>query len=224
MGKFLRFIGILFMGLTAAFTILGGVGTTCVALDATKYEGMEAIAQFQWLYIFYVLATTAIGILGIRGTIALVRGKENAYRDALIALISGTVIGIVHILTSRSLRGSSMPVDMVVYATVITLIVFLILGLPKVKQLVDFEKSDHNGKTAAGGMTAIVAGMLFLSVQMWAGPTHIFDGVNLADHFHTQMMVGGGILLVVGLGLLIYAAVSSATVNEIAVQDSSISA
>lgn len=224
MGKFLRFIGILFMGLTAAFTILGGVGTTCVALDATKYEGMEAIAQFQWLYIFYVLATTAIGILGIRATIALVRGKENAYRDALIALISGTVIGIVHILTSRSLRGSSMPVDMVVYATVITLIVFLILGLPKVKQLVDFEKSDHNGETAAGGMTAIVAGMLFLSVQMWAGPTHIFDGVNLADHFHTQMMVGGGILLVVGLGLLIYAAVSSATVNEIAVQDSSISA
>ena len=73
-------------------------------------------------------------------------------------------------------------------------------------------------------MTAIVAGMLFLSVQMWAGPTHIFDGVNLADHFHTQMMVGGGILLVVGLGLLIYAAASSATVNEIAVQDSSISA
>ncbi|NQU30308.1 MAG: hypothetical protein HQ525_06535, partial [Anaerolineae bacterium] len=53
MGKFLRFIGILLMGLTAAFTILGGVGTTCVALDATKYEGMEAIAQFQWLYIFY---------------------------------------------------------------------------------------------------------------------------------------------------------------------------
>jgi len=224
MGKFLRFIGILFMGLTAAFTILGGVGTTCVALDATQYEGMEAIAEFQWLYIFYVLATVAIGILGIRSTIALVRGKEKAYRDALIALISGAVIGIIHIMTSRALRGASMPVDMVVYATVITLALFLILGLPKIKQMVGFEKGDDNGKIAAGGMTAIVAGMLFLSVQMWAGPTHIFDGINLADHFHTQMMVGGGTLFVVGLGLLIYTAVSSAKVNEIAMQDSSISA
>jgi len=224
MRKFLRFIGILFMGLTAAFTILGGVGTTCVALDAAQYEGMEAIAEFQWLYIFYVLATVAIGILGIRATIALVRGKEKAYRDALIALISGAVIGIIHIMTSRALRGASMPVDMVVYATVITLALFLIFGIPKIKQMVGFEEGGSNGTTAAGGMTAIVMGMLFLSVQMWAGPTHIFDGINLADHFHTQMMVGGGTLFVFGLGLLIYAAGSSTKVNEIALQDSSISA
>ena len=46
MGKFLRFIGIVFMGLTAAFTILGGVGTTCVALAAEKYDSMLAIAPY----------------------------------------------------------------------------------------------------------------------------------------------------------------------------------
>ena len=224
MGKFLRFIGILFMGLTSAFTILGGVGTTCVALDATQYEGMEAIAQFQWLYIFYVLATTAIGILGIRATIALVKGKEKSYKDALIVLISGAVIGVIHIMTSRALRGSSMPVDMVVYATVITLIIFLLFGLPKVKQLVGFEKGGDNGKTATGGMTSIVMGMLFLSVQMWAGPTHIFDGVNLADYFHTQMMISGGALFLTGLGLLVYAIMKSSTENEVVLQDSGISA
>ncbi|MCP4139236.1 MAG: hypothetical protein GY755_02910 [Chloroflexi bacterium] len=224
MGKFLRFIGILFMGLTSAVTILGGVGTTCVALDATKYDGMEAIAQYQWLYIFYVLATTAIGILGIRATIALVKGKEKSYKDALIVLISGVVIGVIHIITSRALRGGSMPVDMVVYATVITLVIFLILGLPKVKDLVGFEKGGDNGKTAAGGMTSIVMGMLFLSVQMWAGPTHIFDGVNLADHFHTQMLISGAAFFTIGLGLLVYAIFKSAKVNEVVLQDSSISA
>mgnify|MGYP001102386724 CR=1 FL=1 len=202
MGKFLRFIGILFMGLTSAFTILGGVGTTCVALDAAKYDGFEAIAQYQWLYIFYVLATTAIGLLGVRATIALVRGKEKAYKDALIVLISGAVIGIIHIITSRALRGKSMPVDMVVYATVFTLIVFLILGFPKVKQLVGFEKGSDNGKTAAGSMTSIVAGMLFLSVQMWAGPTHIIDSVNYADAFHAKMVVSGALLVILGVGLL----------------------
>ena len=75
MGKFLRFVGILLMGLTSALIILSGVGTTCVALDAAQYDGMEAIAQYQWLYIFYVLAFIAFGIMGTRATISLVRGK-----------------------------------------------------------------------------------------------------------------------------------------------------
>ncbi len=219
MGKFLRFVGILLMGLTSALIILSGVGTTCVALDAAQYDGMEAIAQYQWLYIFYVLAFIAFGIMGTRATISLVRGKENAYRDSLIVLISAIVVGVIHMATSRALRdnGSSMPLDFIVYATIFTLIVFLLLGFPKVRSLVGFECSGDGGKTAAGGMTAIIAGMLFLSVHMWAGPTHIFDGINLADAFHTQMMIGGGILLIAGLGLLVFASLSSHEVQQAAV-------
>ncbi|OQY33563.1 MAG: hypothetical protein B6I38_03445 [Anaerolineaceae bacterium 4572_5.1] len=226
MGKFLRFIGILFMGLSSALILLSGVGTTCVALDATQYEGMEAIAQFQWLYILYVLAFVAFGIMGIRATIALVRGKENAYRDSIIVLVLSLVVGAIHMATSQALRegGSSMPLDFIVYAVVFTLILFIILGIPKVKQMVGFEEGGSNGKTAAGGMTAIVMGMLFLSVHMWAGPTHIFDGANLADAFHTQMMVGGGILFIIGLGMFVYAVLNSAKVNEVIPQKSSASA
>ncbi len=226
MGKFLRFIGILFMGLTSALIILSGVGTTCVALDATQYEGMEAIAQYQWLYIIYVLAFVAFGIMGIRATISLVRGKENAYRDSIIVLVLSLIVGAIHMARSRALRdtGSSMPLDFTVYAVVFTLIIFLLFGIPKIKQMVGFEDGGSNGKTAAGGMTAIVMGMLFLSVQMWAGPTHIFDGVNLADAFHTQMMIGGGALFVIGLGMFVYAALNSATVSEAFPQESSLSA
>jgi len=66
--------------------------------------------------------------------------------------------------------------------------------------------------------------MLFLSVQMWAGPTHIFDGVNLADAFHTQMMLGGGILFTIGLGIFVYAALNSAKVGETLPQESNLSA
>ncbi len=87
-----------------------------------------------------------------------------------------------------------------------------------------FEKGGNNGKTAAGGMTAIVGGMLFLSVQMWVGPTHIFDGVNLADYFHTQMLISGSALFTIGLGLLVYAILKSSTENEVVLQDISISA
>ncbi len=35
--KFLRFIGIALMGLTAAFTLMGGAGTTCVAINPTGF-------------------------------------------------------------------------------------------------------------------------------------------------------------------------------------------
>lgn len=207
MGKFLRFFGILLMGLTAALTILSGVGTTCVALDAAKYDGMEAIAQYQWLYILYVLAAVVIGVMGIRAVIALVRGKANGYRDALIALVLGVVVGGIHMATSRALRdtGSSMPLDFIVYATVITLIVFLIFRIPGVWEKVNFERESDNTSGTAGDMALIVAGMLFLSVHMWAGPTHIFDGINLADAFHTSMMTVGGVLILLGIGLLAYA-------------------
>ena len=75
--KFLRFIGIVLMGLTAGFTLLGGAGTTCAALNPTAYDSMVGLAPFQWLYILFVLAGIAIGILGIRAVVLLVRGKEQ---------------------------------------------------------------------------------------------------------------------------------------------------
>lgn len=225
MGKFLRFIGILFMGLTAALTLLSGVGTTCVALDAAQYDGMEAIAQYQWLYIFYVLAAVAIGVMGIRATIALVRGKPKAYRDTLIVLALGIVTGGIHMATSRALRatGSSMPLDFIVYATILTLVIFLLFGIPKIKQLVGLENSSDDSKTAAGGMTAIVAGMLFLSVHMWAGPTHIFDGVNLADSFRTAMMISGGAFVLLGIGLLSRAALKDALPSQSSAEEAQLS-
>ncbi len=202
MKKALRFIGILFMGITAAVTLLGGVGTTCVALDATKYESMKAIANFQWLYIAYVVIGVALGVLGIRATIQLIRAKKGAEKSALLILSSGVIIGVIHMLTSRALRGSSMPVDGVVYINVLTLVIFLVFQLPKVKEMSLFQTETADDASAAGGMTAFVAGLLALSVQMWAGPTHLLGGVNYADAFHGAMLGIGSILVLLGLALI----------------------
>ena len=202
MKKSLRFIGILFMGITAAVTLLGGVGTTCVALDATKYESMKAIANYQWLYIAYVVIGVALGVLGIRATIQLIRAKKGAEKSALLILSSGVVIGVIHMLTSRALRGSSMPVDGVVYINVLTLVIFLVFQLPKVKEMSLFQTETADDASAAGGMTAFVAGLLALSVQMWAGPTHLLGGVNYADAFHDAMLGIGSILVLFGLALI----------------------
>src|SRR5512143_170833 len=126
-GRTLRIVGIVLLSLTAAFTLMGGAGTTCVALNPTGFGGkFGGIAPFQWLYILFVLVTTAIGVMGIRAVVILSQGKKNSYRYALIALIAGVVVGFVHLFASRSLRGGSMPVDMVVYTTVLTLVVFLL--------------------------------------------------------------------------------------------------
>ncbi len=201
--KFLRFIGILLMGLTGGFTLLGGIGTTCAALFPTKYESMTALASFQWLYILFVIAGIAIGLWGIWATIKLVKGTSDSYVMSLQALIAGVLIGGFHIYMSQMLRGKSMPVDAVVYTTVLTLAVFLILRIPFIWQGVDFSKGNTKSNLPAGGAATIMLGLMTLTIQYTMGSTHTWGGVNYADAFNTSMTVIGVGLLLVGAGLCI---------------------
>ncbi len=169
-------------------------------MDPAQYDGMKAITSFQWLYILYVVAGVATGILGIRATIKLVKGNQDAEKSVLLALILGIVTGGIHMITSRALRGSSMPLDFIVYITIFTLFIFLLFRLPKLRELALFEKGSVDESGTAGGLTAIVIGLLVLSVQMWAGPTHILGGVNYADAFHNAMLFIGSVLILFGIG------------------------
>ena len=187
------------MSLTAAFTLLGGAGTSCVALDPTGYGGKFAgIAPFQWLWILFVLIGVAIGIMGVRAVVLLIRGAKNAYRYALIALILGTILNAVHVYASRALRGSSMPVDGVLYTNILTLIIFLLLRIPAIWQGVDFEKpaGDKKTGTQAAAIALTASGMLALTIQFMMAPTHIIGGINYADVWHTT-------LTLIGLGLIL---------------------
>lgn len=197
----LRVIGILLMSLTAAFTIMGGAGTTCVTLDPTGFGGKFAgIAPFQWLYALFVIVTVAIGVMGVRAVVLLIQGKKNAYRYTLIALVAGTAVGILHIVASRALRGGSMPVDMVVYTTVVTLVVFLLFRLPGVWQGVDFEKptGDRKAGQQAAAIALAACGLLVLAVPFVMSPTHTVDAVNYADAWRFSMRALGASLLVGG--------------------------
>lgn len=184
------------MGLTSGFVLLGGVGTTCVALFPTNWDSMTALAPFQWLYILFVLAGIALGILGIRATIRLIQGADKSYRDALFVLVSSVIVGIIHIIVSRELRGKSMPVDAVVYMTILTLMVFLIFRIPNIWQGVNFTRQKDKPNKLAGGLASILLGLFALTIQYMMGPTHTWDGVNYADAFNTAMtLVGTGFLL-----------------------------
>jgi hypothetical protein len=204
--KLLRIVGIVLMSLTAAFTLLGGAGTTCVALNPSGFGGtFSGIVPFQWLYILFVLVTVAIGVMGVRAVVILSKGKRNAYRYALIALLSGTLVGFIHIFASRALRGGSMPVDMVVYTTVLTLLVFLLFRIPAVWQGVNFEKpagSPPVGRNAAS-IALIATGILALTVQFIMAPTHTISGFNYANVWHAALSFIGGGLVLAGAGLIL---------------------
>ena len=202
-GKTLRTIGIVLMSVTAAFTLMGGAGTTCVALNPTGFGGKFAgIAPFQWLYVLFVLATLAVGAWGVRAVVQLIKGARRSYRQALVVLAAGALIGAIHMASSRALRGSSMPVDMVVYTTIITLVLFLLFRLPGVWTKLGFE-SPRGGSRKGGTATAAAlasTGMLALTVQFVMAPTHTMGGVNYADAWHAA-------LTLIGVGLIAMSAV-----------------
>ena len=201
--KILRFLGLLLMSLTAAFTILGGAGTSCAALFPTKWDSMAPLAPFQWLYILYVIVTIAIGVLGIRAVVKLVKGNTDGYKAALIALIAGVLVGGLHIYTSRMLRGSSMPVDAVVYMTMLTLIVFLLFRIPPIWKGVDYSKAPRKEKKTAAGVSSFAAGLLCLTIQYFMAATHTWSNVNYADAFHATMILSAVACSLVGLTLVI---------------------
>ena len=96
-----------------------------------------------------------------------------------------------------------MPTDGVVYFTVLTLIVFLIFQISKIREMGLFQENPHNNSDAIGGLAAIIMGSLFLSAQMWAVPDHLINGINYADAFHGVMFTTGGILSVIGVGVIV---------------------
>jgi hypothetical protein len=205
--KILRIVGIVLMGITAVFTIMGGIGTTCVALNPAGYDGKFAgIAPYQWLYILFVVVTLAFGVMGARATVLLIRNRSNAYRYSVIALLGGSIVGVIHVIVSRALRGGSMPVDMVTYVNILTLIVFLIFRLPPLWREIGFgQPASSSSAGVAGGMASIVAGSIALTIQYWMEPTHTIGGVNYADVWHIQLQLVGWLLVLIGISALLWA-------------------
>lgn len=200
--KLLRIVGIVLMSLTAAFTLMGGAGTTCVALNPTGYEGKFAgIASFQWLWILFVLFGVAAGIMGVRAVVMLIKGRKHAYRAVIISLLLGTIINTVHMFASRALRGASMPVDGVLYTNVLTLLVFLLFRIPGIWQGINFEKSIDNKQVTknAAAIALVAVGLLSLTIQFMMIPTHTISGFNYADVWHVALSTLGGSLILAGV-------------------------
>lgn len=199
--KNLRIGAIVLMGLTAVMNIAGGIGTTCAAFLTRDFPPMWSLYDYRWLYQIFVVITTVIGIANVWVTVGLVRGRKNVVRNAIITLVLGTVIGAIHVIASEALREKSVPANFVLYANILTLIVFLVLSTPNYRNRINFSgPGDAGTQSTASGLAAIMAGVLLLSVPAMVGSSHIYQDNNWVDVLGTTISVGGGILI--GGGLL----------------------
>ena len=218
-GKALRITAILFMSLTAAMNVLGGAGTSCVAYSSNVGYRMafKELMDVRWVYQALVPITVLIGLAGIWATIKLVRGGPKVYRWAVIVLGTGTVFGAVHYFTSLSLRGKAAPANVKFYINVFTLFVFLLLGLPGIRDNVDFSTSGNqkSDKASAAGIAAILAGIAILTVFNWAAPSHTMNGENWVYVFYLPLVISGAGLLAGGIAALLWAAKDSYQIDVV---------
>jgi len=199
--KTLRVIAIILLGMTAAMNLLGGTGTYCAAFSSNVGYRMafKAIMDYRWIYQIVMVGTVLTGIAGIVALVKLLKGKPGVYRFTMILLIIGTLLGGTQFFASMILRGKATPANVKFFTNAVTLVYFLILGLPGIKDKIDFSNpSDKSETNSAGGMVAFLAGITTLTIFSWAGPSHTFFGENWVFVFETPLVIVGTVLIVGG--------------------------
>jgi len=204
-GKVLRTVGIIFFGFTTIMNLLGGIGTSCAAFITEEYPSYSVLIEenLQWLYQGLVITTVLLAIWGIWVTIQLVKGQKNAYRNALIVLVIGTILAGIQYYYSLQLFGKAAPANMKFFSNAITLILFLIYLIPGIRERVSFSKNGGSAeKDTAGGLAAIVAGVILLTTPIWVGPSHMYQGENWVNLLQTPLNISGILLTGGGVALL----------------------
>lgn len=205
--RILRIVAITAMALTAAMMIIGGIGTVCAAFLTENFPPLLPVLDYQWFYQRMVFAGIVIGIAGMSATFGLFRGGAHAYRNALIVLFIGTVQHELRVRASLELRGKMAPVNIVFYMNLFTLVLFLILGLPSIRGGVSFSKPrSKNEAAAAGGMVALLVGLMLLTLPLWVGSSHTYKGTDWTDVLQPGLSIVGLAFAAGGLGVFLKAA------------------
>lgn len=204
--KALRVIAIILMGLTAVINLLGGTGTVCAAFILEHQEELGVVG-YGWLYQIFMITTILIGIGGVWAAVKLGKGGDNVFKNALLVLGLGIVVGGAHYFTSMSIRGAGAPANVKFYINVFTLVVLLLFTLPGIRERLDFSQKGGDSEAMGGGMTAMISGLLTLTTFAWAGPSHTFHGHNWVDDLDVAVIFLGVSLLVIGVGLVGWAIV-----------------
>lgn len=207
LGKFLKGVAITLLIITILLTVVSAVGTFCVAFRAEKFKNMLALVPYKPLYKFFMGISLAAGIWGIFSAAALIKGKVNALRNTFIFLIIGALSAASQMATSVFLYGNAKPINIRVYITVLTLLVFFLLKLPPVRNIVDFKqlaKGSSSGGLATG-IAMIICGIIILFTKGWVGVSHIpSQGINWVDVLDIPLKISGLGMIVAGIAWILF--------------------
>lgn len=209
LGSVLRVVLVVLMGATAAMTLLGAVGTSCLAWNGDKYgPAFKWIVPYMPTYQMLVYVSLVAGVAAVLVCYAVARGDRWFYIGALATLVVAGGAAAVQMYYTATLRQISFfaaaPTNIRLYITILTLVAFVLVRFPGVwnKSGLGSRSNKPGSPMAAGGATLIVTGLLVLSTPIWAGPTHMLDGYNLVDTLIVPLLVDGIALVVGGTVLL----------------------
>jgi hypothetical protein len=118
-------------------------------------------------------------------------------------LVIGSILAGIQFYYSLQLFGKAAPANVKFFSNVFTLILFLIFLIPGIRERLSFSKENGDtDKNTAGGLAAIVVGILLLTTPVWAGPSHSFQGVNWVNLLQTELNISGILLTGGGVALL----------------------
>ncbi len=207
--KIVRGIAVVLLALTTVMTLLGGVGTTCVAWNADKYgKAFEIFVPYMGEYQILVYASVAMGVAASIVTYALVRREKWAYMGALVVLLACLGTAAVQMYYTSTLRQISFfrpaPTNVRFFLAALTLLLFLVLRIPGIWRHADFTLPwrGPGAWAAPAGLSLFVVGLTTLTTPLWAGPSHMLDGYNLTLVLERPLLWGGWAITLLGMGLL----------------------
>lgn len=211
LGLVLKIVLALLAGATTVMTLLGAVGTACLAWNGDKYPKVAfgwivpLMPTFQMLVYVSLAAGIALAIV----TYALVRGDKWFYLGGLIFLIiAGSAAGYQMYLSSSSRNipfFNAAPTNVRLYITLATLVAFLVIRFPGIwnKSGLDKPGSGKSNFTTPTGLALMLCGTMFVTAPLWASPEHVVDGFNYVTTLAVPLSVDGVALIVVGAGVLL---------------------
>jgi len=205
----LRTLLVVVMALATIMTLLGGIGSTCVAFNAEQYGPLFAkLGPYKPILQMLVYISVLVGAAMILVTYWTARASKWFFIGALITLIVGGVAAAVQMYYSSSVRGipffSAAPTNIRLYVTLAALIVFVLIRFTPWWNQIGTPSNKPGSPMGAGGASLIVAALAVLSTPLWAGDSHTIDGYNFVLVLETPLLIDGIGMLIVGIGMIAY--------------------
>lgn len=208
--RVVRAVVVALLAFTAVFNIAGGIGTSCVAIDATRFgSAMAVLAPYRWLYRAFSVLGLLTGVWEASATVTLIRRQftKRTWRGAIRSLVGGGIVAGAHTVASQLIRGSSAPANMRLAFTVLMLLIMWALdpwvaeGAPPDTE--DGLEGDDGGIATPAAAGFFTAGAVLIGMERMVRGTHLLGGTDYSSAFRALLMPVGIALIVAGAAVMV---------------------